>query len=293
MTPGERLIAKMSEFQSMFAHLRGYDGPFDPQLPRTVFHLLFCPPIHCSIDPFETFGVLQRIFHSKDGKYLVVSFGKTARFWRERPTTGDLKAIEVLRDIRAIAREHRIWVTYVEPGGSWFPRYTSMAGVVLSTPGDPVVVSFDEYIVRLSEFDRSDPPTPGAVMSTNMDMAEASKRFPDSEVVDEIPGECRLCAATLSPVRDYKDAERCTACGVVYVREPKDSELTPEESEMRDVRKAVVNEFLRRIDEEFPISNKMISAEDIANHGREGPDDPFDLFGGQTFGTNDETWRGE
>lgn len=305
-THGERLISKLAELQAMFAHLRSYEGPFDPQFPRTVFHLLFCPPLHCSIDPFETLGILQRIFHSKDGKYLVVSFGasfgRQARFWRERATAEDRRAIMVLREIRSIAQEHRIWATYVGPNDSWFLPYSSTPGVLQPTPGEPKVVSFDEYLVRLSEFDRTDPPTPGELLSFSIDMHDISKTIPNSEVVTTMPDECRVCAVHLAdwgadsapPAAGYmRDARQCPSCRIIYIREPQDSELTADEAEMRDVRREVVREFLRRIQEEFPVSSGTVTADDIAEASGLGRDDPFNLFGGQTFGASDEAWRGE
>lgn len=296
---GRRLIEKLSEFQGAFAHLRSYSGPFDPQLPRTVFHILFCPPLHCSIDPFETFGILQRIFHGKDGKYLAVSFGAQPRFWREPATAEDRRLISILREIREIAREERIWATYVDGDGSWFPPYSFAPGVLQPPPGDPVVVPFDDYFHRLVEHDLTDPPAPGELISDSVDMNDLARLAPSTQLVDVMPDECHACAAplternenTTTPLAGYmRDTRQCMACRLTYVRVPLGHELTPAESDRRAQRRAVVDEFIRRIAEEFPPPASSVRGEDVA--GPLEPEDPFDLFGGQTFGTSDESWRG-
>ena len=292
---GKRLVAKLAELQAMFAHLRSYSGPFDPQFPRTVFHLLFCPPLHCSIDPVETLGVIQRIFHSIDGKYLAVSFGGSPRFWREGSTGEDRRAVAILKEIREIARGHRIWVTYADQYGSWFPKYSYMPGMLQPSPGEPFVVTVEDYIERLREFDRTDPPTPGMLLSASIDMNDITRVLLSSELVDVMPEQCRICcvdladrdphAATLPSASYLKDTKQCPSCRTIYVREPGDSELTPEEAKKRELRQAVMAEFLRRIDEEFQSHRARAESSEHAGE-RDEDEDPYDLFGGRS-------WRGD
>lgn len=296
-----RLIDRMTGLQSMFSHLRSYSGPFDPQFPRTIFHLLFCPPLHCSIDPFETLGVIQRIFHSKDGKYLAVSFGAQPKFWRELATAEDKRAVRLLSEIRAIAQEHRIWVTYVADDGAMVHKYSAMPGVLQPPPGgEPRIVPFDEYLVRVATFDLTDPPTPGDLLMSAVDMNDITRSIANSELVESMPDQCRSCCVDLTernkearpPQHGYmRDTRQCPSCKTIYIREPSDDELTPEEMERKKLRRAVTDEFIRRIAEEFPRPKGSARAEDIVE-GAE-PEDPFDLFGGQTFGASDESWRGE
>ena len=299
---GKRLIAKLTELQAMFAHLRSYSGPFDPQFPRTIFHLLFCPPLHCSIDPVETFGVIQRIFHSKDGKYLAVSFSKQARFWRENAMAEDRRAVAVLREIREIAQRHKIWATYADKDGSWFPEYSFLPGMLNEPPGEPMVVPAEKYLDRLREYDLTDPPTPGTLLSTSIDMHDITRVVSNSELVSVMPDECRVCAPALTernakasvPIAGYmRDTRQCPSCRTIYVREPTDEELTPEEAEKRDVRQADMAEFMRRIDEEFEHLGKRSSSGDELTAQED--EDPYGLFNGLSFdkGDESESWKGE
>ncbi len=295
-TAGELLIQKLTQLQAMFSHLRSYSGPFDPQFPRTVFHLLFCPPLHCSIDPVETFGVIQRIFHSKDGKYLAVSFGKTPRFWRENSTGEDRRAVTILREIREIAREHMIWVTFVDHTGSWFPKYSFMSGMLQPPPGDPVVVPVMEYLERLREFDKTEPPTPGTLLSASIDAHDITRLILNSELVEDMPEQCRACCVDLvardpnapePSVRYMKDTKQCPSCRVIYVREPTDSELTPAEAEQRQLRQAVMAEFMKRIDDEFQECRSKATGAGDSDHDHED-EDPYNLFEGKSWRGDDE-----
>jgi hypothetical protein len=65
------------------------------------------------------------------------------------------------------------------------------------------------------------------------------------------------------------------------VREPADSELTPEESKQRELRQAVMAEFLRRIDDEFREKRARASS-----GSDEEEEDPYNLFDGKS-------WKGE
>lgn len=297
---GKLLIQKLTEFQAMFPGLRSYSGPFDPQFPRTVFHLLFCVPLHCSIDPVESFGVLQRLMHSKDGKYLVASFGTPARFWREKATAEDVRALALLKEIREIAEKHKIWATYVDKDGSWFPAYSFMPGMLNEPPGEPVVVGVLEYLERLRVYDRSEPPVPGTLISSAMDMHDISRITGNSEIVEKMPDECRVCSVKLTERNSsaplllsyMKDSRQCPQCRTIYVREPTDDELTKEEAKRRDERQVVMAEFLRRIDEEFEHLRKWVKPPE-AEEGSAEIEDPYGLFGGKLdLGLEDgEAWK--
>ncbi len=280
---GRLLIAKMTELQLMFREIRGYDGPFDPTFPRTVFHMIFCPPLRCSIDPLESYGVLQRLFHSRDGKYLALSFGRHPRFWREGPTGEDVRAMKILRVIRDVAKEHEIWVAFKDlVTGSWFPKVTFIPGMLQPAPGEPAIVPFQEYLERLVEFDKENPPTPGELLAGSVDMNELA-RF-GCEVATPLPSDCRVCALALAPYEAGKDdprymtgARRCPRCRTIYVREPADEDLTPEERAKRDERDAVMAEFVKRIADEFPMTGGAVTIDEVAQEGEDEPD-KFGLF---------------
>jgi len=285
MEGGDELMGKFAELSRVFEDLRSYEGPFDPHFPRVVFHMLFCYPLRCSLDPLETYGIVQRILHSKDGKHLEVFFGDKPGFRRVDATAQDKKAVALLRSIREIALRHQVWVTYKDKEtGSWFPPISFMAGARLPSPGTPFVVSFSDYFERLREFDRYDPPPePGELIPSTVDMtllARAARA--GAEIADPVPDLCSTCGARLliitgeapAGLEGLHDPKRCPECDRLYVRPPREEELTPAERERTDLRDRVLAEFVRRIQEEF-----LPSPEDL-------DDEP-----GYLFGSDGEGWK--
>lgn len=298
---GAAVRKKLEELQALYKHLRSYEGPFDPGFPRTVFHMIFCPPLHCCLDPLEVYGIVQRVFQSKDGKYLSVSFGETPAFRREAATPQDKKAAAILGEIRDLVKTHGVWVTYVDPETkSYFPKVSFMAGTLLPPPGEPVVVPIMEYFEKLRAFDATDPPPPpGELIPPTIDMTDLDQAARTGvELADPIPDLCSSCGTRLeentAPVRGaeglMKGSRRCPDCQTVYVRPPRDEELTPEQRAKRDRREAIMSEFLRRIQDEFPPKSSMIGTAEPLEDGSE-PEDPYGLLGDLRFGA-DESWRG-
>lgn len=291
MEGGDALKAKLAELQAMFRDLRNYEGPFDPHFPRTVFHMIFCPPLRCSIDPLEVYGIVQRIFHSKDGRHLTVWFADKPAFRREDATPHDRKAVELLREIRDLALRHHVWVTYVDKKtGSYFPPNSFMAGSLLPAPGDPVVVTFEDYFERLREFDLTDPPTPGDLVPATIDVTILTRAARSgAELADPVPDLCSRCGTRLVEIKaapppgleGLVGSRKCQDCETVYVRPPRDEELTPDQRDERDKRQAVMAEFLRRIEEEFPAPTDAAGAAEAEGGGDVG----------YLFGSDGEGWK--
>lgn len=276
---GRRLLAKMTEVQRLCHGLRSYDGLLEPAVPRIVFQAIYCPPLRCAIHPLENYGVVQRVLHSKDGRYLAVDMGPKPRFWRGSPSGNERKAAGLMREMREIASKHEVWVTLVDESGSFFPQQLlPVAGMLYPAPSEPRTVDFQEYLEQVAEFDKDS--IPGFMEADfsprGVDFATLGRLGDEVEITDDEPVSCTKCAATLVPssrsaVAGLEKARDCPTCRTVYVRVTPETEMTEAQVEEANRREAVFGEFVRRIEAEFPIPDDVVRGDEIT--GKEGVDE--------------------
>lgn len=144
---GQRILELMIEFQSTWAMGRMCDGVIEPWVPMVIYEIVFKKPLKSSFNPIETFGLLQQLMHSGDGLYINASVLGSPRVWLATPTPEERLSVESLKELRALATEHDVWVGLVDgAGGVASLKISSLApGVLIPNPGEVATVTIDSF----------------------------------------------------------------------------------------------------------------------------------------------------
>lgn len=127
-----------------------HEGYFQSTTPRLVFEAALLPPFTGTIDPLETWGVVQRLVQSKDGKIWKIVDGKVERVSADAV---EHEAACLVAEARRLGFERDTWATYVCPDGSFFPPVRKrLPGVLLPAPGPVRLVKLDDYAEGLGNF---------------------------------------------------------------------------------------------------------------------------------------------
>jgi hypothetical protein len=198
---------------------RNYEGPFDPPFTRIVYEMIWRKPLRSNIDTFETYGVWQRLLHSKDGKcWGTYHRPNGSEIRRNGPDDQDKKIIDLLREIRTIAERRNEWATIEDPKTeSWFTATEICPpGVLIPAIAEPKVVPLDEYVRRLSEFESK-----GRLYSNNKTEEESMQAWEElnaSALPESISGEPPLCMScggqTTAATLERAETFECKACGI-------------------------------------------------------------------------------
>jgi len=248
------LIQKLTELSKAMSGSFGrhYDGPFDPPFPRLVFEVIWKRPLRSNLDPLETYGEWQRMFHSKDGKYWHSFLGQS-EVRRSEPQDHDKRIIADLREVREMVRRDRQWCVIEDPTtGSWFPKSQMHApGILIPAIALPKLVPFDEFTRKLDDLMRANDYrllNPANMTHEESEQAwiEIQANGPAQEALK--PGDvlCTLCGAQMTPTKlGETEAFECKKCETFASDGPGDL------SEPLDGDGDWLKEILEKIREEF------------------------------------------
>lgn len=257
----ETLLELFRRLQRLHSYLGGYEGDIHPALTAIAWRVIFTTPMSRIFEINESWDVLQRCFHSKDGKYDVLSLSAMQAVpvadeqlvVRTSPGGEDLASLEYLRYIRKIAEKNNVWIACVASDGSWVTSGTAVDGVLIPLPGQ-----FKQ--VPLSEFGQRLPPLPNDVDDDAANLTANISRLiwktKDALEIVQASLDGRLCSRCGSDLQsmeisETKEAARCASCRITYVLLPSEWELDETAREDYEARRRAMEILRSRIEQEF------------------------------------------